>query len=392
MLEVLGKHLNEPLIPPRRRAPELDIPEQAERILAKALVKDPERRYTDMAELREELLQYLRSIGVEDATGRHVRTRRAETFATRGDVDRYERRLSRANRFGVSFGTLLLLGAGYSAYALSNMRLTLCRNQVEVEVEPNDTPAQANLLIAGQPIRAGIGKRLSTTESDADVYRIDLLESAGAGAAVPAADRVADISVSALPNLDLMIELVEKGSSRPVLVVDTGKLGEAERIPNAALRANTYYVRVREGVASGKYPTENVSDTYTIALALTAQAADAEREPNDGFEVAHALSTGTPLRGLIGWAKDRDVYCVATSNAALHLEVSGVPGLDLVLAYLDRGTDAGQRIDRLGPGAGERIELPPAKSPRQACFTVSAREREGALLANPEHPYEIALR
>jgi len=229
-----------------------------------------------------------------------------------------------------------------------------------------------------------LGKRISRSEGDADVYRIELEDDVV---------RVADIAVSALPNIDLALDLVEKGSSHPLLVIDSGKVGEPERIPNVGLRADTYYVRVRQVPGPARsYPIENVSDPYTISLALSAATAGREHELNDRFELAEPLTPGQPIEGRIGWAKDRDVYCASPGTAAQEVEVSGVPGLDLVLAYLDRRTDAGQRIDRQGVGEGERIALPEAKATRASCFTVIARERDGARVSDPERSYRIRLR
>jgi hypothetical protein len=73
------------------------------------------------------------------------------------------------------------------------------------------------------------------------------------------------------------------------------------------------------------------------------------------------------------------------------VSVSAVESLDLVLAYLDRNTSAGQRVDHHGPGKGEQIELPASSSPRSSCFTVSARENDGAKRFDAAAGYEIVL-
>jgi eukaryotic-like serine/threonine-protein kinase len=381
-MEVLGKQLNEAPIPVRKRAPTLDIPEEAERIIGKALAKDPNRRYQSMAALREDLQRYLRSAGVASGTfdlePDDVIGLRGD-LATRGDVDGYERGIRRASRVGKAAGAVALLGICYAAYALfgqSQMPAAL-----GVETEPNDDPATSNLLTPGQPIRGQIGKRKSTTEADPDVYRIE-----PRGAA-----RVADIALTPLPNIDLALDLVEKGSPQPLLSVNSGEVGQPERIPNMLLRGDTYYLRVREVAVSGKYPTENVSDEYTLSLALSESAAGGETELNDSFELAEKLAPGVPVRGLLGWKKDRDVYCIAPSREAQRVKLSGIPELDLVLAYLDRSTDAGQKIDHNALGEGEQIELPASGTERTSCFTISAKQRDGAKLFDAETRYEIVL-
>jgi eukaryotic-like serine/threonine-protein kinase len=52
---VLRKHLTDPPVPPRQRAPEAEITEAAERLILRALAKDPADRVGSMDELRAEL-------------------------------------------------------------------------------------------------------------------------------------------------------------------------------------------------------------------------------------------------------------------------------------------------------------------------------------------------
>ncbi|MET0340589.1 MAG: protein kinase [Polyangiales bacterium] len=378
-MEVLGMHLNDPVVAPSVRVRELNIPREADRIIGRALSKDPERRYPSMAALREDLLNQLDGQSLTPPRA----SRQAPRVATRIDVESYEGTLKRRSR-GYVFGALalvILLAVGGGVLYRGRILALLRPQPLSVEREPNDEPGDANLLGENLPLRAMQGKRRSATESDADVFRIALTT-----------PRVVDLTVSALPNVDLLIELVEKGSSRPFLVVDSGKLGAAERIPNLTLQPGTYYARVRQPTAPGVYPVENVSDAYVVSLALGTPSPAGEHELNDGPEVAETLLPFVAREGLIGWAKDRDVYCAAPDAEARTVTLGGVPGLDLVLAYLDRTTDAGQRIDRAGVGEGETLSLPRATTPRRACFTVSARDGKDSAPADATHRYRIELR
>ena len=56
LLDTMQKHINEPVVPFSQSAPELKIPEAMEQIVAKALAKQPEDRYQDMNELKQDLL------------------------------------------------------------------------------------------------------------------------------------------------------------------------------------------------------------------------------------------------------------------------------------------------------------------------------------------------
>jgi serine/threonine-protein kinase len=54
-VEVLTKHITEAPVPPRQRRPSAEITEAAERLILKALAKEPDDRFQSMDELRVEL-------------------------------------------------------------------------------------------------------------------------------------------------------------------------------------------------------------------------------------------------------------------------------------------------------------------------------------------------
>ena len=61
-VEVMLKHLREPVTPPRLRCPHAEITVEAERTLARALAKDPAQRYQNMAEVHAALEQCYGSV------------------------------------------------------------------------------------------------------------------------------------------------------------------------------------------------------------------------------------------------------------------------------------------------------------------------------------------
>jgi serine/threonine-protein kinase len=104
-MAVLTMHLVSPLEPPTQRAPSLGIPEEASAIVARALEKDPARRFSSAAELRDALLRSLAGAGisggflrsgaleaVEEATENRISM---GTPAKRVEVDAYVRRVRR---------------------------------------------------------------------------------------------------------------------------------------------------------------------------------------------------------------------------------------------------------------------------------------------------------
>jgi serine/threonine-protein kinase len=90
-----------------------------------------------------------------------------------------------------------------------------------------------------------------------------------------------------------------------------------------------------------------------------------EVEPNDDPPVATPLGLGAEIKGFIGRRQrretsDRDVYVIeglATSGQgqAVTAQVSGVPGLDLVLEGYDREGRPLFKVNDGGEGAGERL-------------------------------------
>jgi eukaryotic-like serine/threonine-protein kinase len=80
--EVLAMHINEPPPQPRQLAPHMEITEAAERLVLRALEKDPDRRHQHMDELREELqdcfgsVAYRRNASGLEPRGPEARSRR----------------------------------------------------------------------------------------------------------------------------------------------------------------------------------------------------------------------------------------------------------------------------------------------------------------------------
>ncbi|MET0283983.1 MAG: serine/threonine-protein kinase, partial [Polyangiales bacterium] len=378
-------HLHDPHVPMRKRAPRLGIPDEAERIVGKLLQKDPAHRYQSMGALRDDLMRYLRSQGVASGmfdveSERHPPS--GEMFATRDDVDHYERKTRTGGFLGKVVALLLVLGLAVAAFVLRE-QLFAGDGPKDKESEPNDDPANANKLWPGVALTGKIGRRNSADEGDPDVFRIEL-----PGGGVP---QVARLALSGLPNMNLALDVVAKGSSQPILSVNSGGVGEGELIPNLTLTAPVYYVRVREVLQPGHPPTENISDQYTLELTLTPGAPGFEREINDAFELATPLTPGDTLRGYLGWNKDKDVYCAASGRAAQTVTLGGLEGVDLVLSYLDRISETGQRVDHHGPGEGESLDLPASSADRASCFTVSAKERKDGRLFNAKQSYTIEL-
>ena len=74
-----------------------------------------------------------------------------------------------------------------------------------------------------------------------------------------------------------------------MLIADSAPEGVDEDIAPFPMLAPTYYLRVREDLRPGHYPTENVSDTYSIRFDWVTPGHDDEREVNDSLDLANEI-------------------------------------------------------------------------------------------------------
>ena len=377
---VLTKHLTEEIVPPTEKSSRRDLPEVVDQIVARAMQKDPADRYQRMEELRADLLGYLESIGqpVEDSHSRpHTRPTPINTasgrakvvpVATRGDVEWFEKRIRRKSMIGYVLGAALIAAGIFGAIRLWQQQGPAPPSTRERE--PNNQVIQANALPVGVAVRGQIGRRQSDSMGDVDVYSI---RNPGG------VRRLLRFAVSAVPNLDLEVDVVRAGIETPMLQADGGGRGEGEAVPNFPLDGSTYFLRVREHWIQGEWPTETVSDHYEIVWGFVEPQADEEREINDSLELATPIEPNGARTGFIGWAGDVDTYCLAADAPAVTAQVEAVATLDLVLRAVNRGTLVSRKIDDNGVGGSEQLTEPvrPAQS-GQTCFEVSVTtDRQG---------------
>jgi hypothetical protein len=267
----------------------------------------------------------------------------------------------------------LVAGAGVLAWQLATRGPS--------EKEPNHSANIATSLPENTEMEAYLGQRLSEELGDVDLFEIQHLGTER---------RAAELEVSSIPNMDVLLELLRPGQDEPLIVADSLGLGEGERLPNVPIEPGKYLIRVREPSVEGELPTENVSDAYYVRWRLLDEDAGFERELNDSLELAEPLELGAERRGWIGWPGDVDTFCLNVDAKNVIAQVSALPEVDLILRVVDRRTGRSGKFDDKGVGRGETSKTWRNAEAGKLCVEVSADPREeGGRVAQPNETYGV---
>jgi len=369
-LGVLSQHLSEKPLRPSARSP-LSVPAEADEIIMRCLEKDPDSRYQTAEDLRQDLIEYLTTVGSGDwrlsAVGQPPPGSGARRIDRLDSIFRPKRRLWWLILF------FLLAGGGVAAWQLATRGPS--------EHEPNHVAENATSLPVNTDMKAYLGQRLSEDSGDVDLFQIEHVGSMR---------RAAELEVSSIPNIDVVVELLRPGREEPLVVADSRGLGQGERLPNVPIEPGTYLIRARERRVEGELPTENVSDAYYVRWRLLENDRAFEREFNDSLELAEPLGLGAERRGWIGWAGDVDTFCLSEDAKQVVAQVSALGEVDLVLRVVDRRTDRSGKYDDKGAGRGETSKTWRNAEAGKLCVEVSADPRdERGRAAQPDETYGV---
>ncbi len=338
-LSIVSRHLSDRPIPLHERSPRCPCTPAFEALLLRALEKDPNDRFASADEMRA-ALEPLAGVRAVPSFGNAPKDTGDLAIASREDWDRFERRLRRGIwiRNGSAIAALgLLVAGGEIAYRrLANAPPA----PLAEEREPNDTPAQANLIASGQEIRGRIGARFSSNESDKDFFVLPV--SGG-----PAMLRV---SATGLPGMALVLDLYGPGQKTPLARVE-GEPGGALVLPDWPVTDGRYYLELRAKVPAGQLPPEDVSDFYALTASLTPRLPGEELEPNDTPATASPASLSRAALGFAGLTGEIDDWGLDPLAADSNLEgtrlgavVSAVPGAELRLRSGEQSVPAGTAL------------------------------------------------
>ena len=382
-LAIAAKHLTEKPISLAAAAPRLAFTPAMEAVVAKALAKSPKDRFRSADEMRA-ALEAAREPGARTGTTGKLpsaqlldHTTGGLEIARRDDWDSFEKTL-RWKRTLMPLFALAAVAISLVALWTEVLRDRLypkvtVRTAVTREVEPNDGPNTANLIEPGKPVE-GLLLRAVKERADVDVYEFT----------VPGpTPKLAQITVSGVPNVNVSLDLFERGeeaeprspdadpsapaeekeqgparkSLRPRGQVDDQFVGGDETMSDLLLAPGRYFVRVQDKRRAGEPSTvkrENGFDPYTLKVVLSEPTPLHEEEPDNTLDTpmvltsargvfGHAgargemshVTTATGEQGLAGTLWSDDYYEVKLGDAKeTCLVLSGVNGAALALSLV----------------------------------------------------------
>ncbi len=374
---VLTKHISEELSPPSSRLPEANIPPLMDAIVIKAMAKDPDQRYQSAQALKKDLVQVQKQllrqdsslirIGPHPSGGTEVGQQRRQSDAQTAAEDRavvkrlptgqylavpaialskedlaFEKKLRRGRYLNWLMPIPLIAAVAFAVYWFG-MREVKTYAPLS-EVEPNNEPKVATLVTPDKPIRGKVGKRLSATQSDHDWYKLHVKAKA---------PQQLQLRVSHVPNMDITLELYDAAGGRISRADASGK-GIGEIITNRVVDPGFYYVLVREVWLQNVPPSENSTDSYSLAVRWEPREESWELEPNHKDKDALAIKPGTSVRGYLGTVTDQDLYKVEGDKGKLAGLVTGIEGVDIVLEITPDGGKT-RKVDKESTSSGEEF-------------------------------------
>jgi serine/threonine protein kinase len=397
---VLTKHLTEDVVPPRARAPDRQLPAQADRIVLRAMARSAEDRYASAADMQRDLEHALahpqedsrrRALAVDDGE-LPLSTAEAPTVALdevdvaeegqrlrRRDFDDFERSLrrrKRITRIAVPLAALALVAGGGALVVRATSE-----KATTAEHEPNNTPGYANLLPQNARVLGTIGPLIEGGHPDVDYYRIP----PGHG------PRVASARLEGIPSIDLVLELFDS-QGRRIAKADVFGRGSGEDLRATTIGPAEAYLLVREFWVEGGPPrAQNVPTPYSLTATWGPPDKGWEVEPNDWLAAATPLETGQVVQAYIADVDDKDWFIVTpASDGHLIGTVTAPEGVDIVLAFDEAGK---KTSNHGGPGEDEDFSVPcEAGKPITIEVTRKTPHRKDPKdkpLAGWDKPYEL---
>ncbi|HUH00790.1 MAG TPA: protein kinase [Kofleriaceae bacterium] len=395
---VLTKHLTAQLVPPSQRAPELDIDPLVDAIVIKAMSKPREDRYESTSAMLGDLEQaFLELVGASPSSGlaglssfassgggsSSSRPRRrsaslvddevdygmdSQVRLQREDIGHYERRLRRLRLVRTVLVPLVLAALGGVAAYWFLVRTEPPRTH---EVEPNDGVDSATRIALDSDVTGYIGKRVTARDPDIDFFRV---------VEAPAPNAAVTISITGVPNMDLELRLYDP-TGKLLLVQNEAGIGLGETIRGFRVSKPVVVAVTQRKDNPAALPVENVSDAYTLRVALRAVTAGIETEPNETLSDAQPLALGAPITGYLDRREDADTYRFEGTAGTYGVHIGGAGSVPLVWR-VDSGAARTEREARVALQPGSLITLERSDKKLDPGFA----------LPGADEPYALELR
>jgi serine/threonine-protein kinase len=379
---VLSKHLNEPVPRVSDLVPELKAADAA---VARALAKNPDERYQTIANFAADLARAAEDPNALEETRDawpviDVRNLSLEEISTQADFDKYEIGL-KLRRFLSMFVALAILAGGGYAFWWGVIEKGFVRS--EVETEPNDDIGSADPVFLGESIQGFIGPAAVGQRADVDFFVVEN---------TPDRSIMVSAVVTGVPNLDIVVKVYSEDGGSPLIIADSGGVGEGEALPNIPLNEHYLYLQIREYWVRNRPALNNLQDPYELQVSFRDPLPNEEREPNEHGHRALQMLSGDVYTGLIGWAGDIDLYRAPNLEAGgtmVDVEVTGGGDVDIEIRAFDISAAELFRSNHAPAGEPERLTFFAAPDGHGVLFLGVAAAGESAWSA--EDFYEISV-
>lgn len=224
-------------------------------------------------------------------------------------------------------------------------------SRFQVEVEPNNTMAQATRIGFSGEVSGYVHPPLKNEIPDEDWFRVDVeLE----------AQQLLSAQLFPVEGVDLFLEVWKKGltgEASKIIRIDSHGAGQGEQLGHYALSNGTYFLLVSSNKGSKGYPW-NIADPYKLRFKVGPVTADKELEPNNDSRRSNNLELGTRLQANLNFG-DVDWFWVGTSTLPLDemLALDLLPGVELNISWKIFTRDLVELASGES-GKGQRISIP----------------------------------
>ncbi|MEW5848279.1 MAG: serine/threonine-protein kinase [Myxococcota bacterium] len=349
-MDTLVALMERPTPRPEEAAPDVQVPPTLWAVVERALQKKRELRFESAAQMRDALMAATAEFAsISTPPARPPRPVTADVLrghdedlgiADREEWDSFARQQKTRRRILVVLGAAAAVGLGVGVGTLLSPA-----KPVTTEVEPNNHPTQANLVVPEWRVDGELGVPV---EGKGDVDRYVLELPAGphvlTARVVPTAPGTVNLGLTAWVDDKLVAHGFGKKEPHP-------------RIPNLVVEGRRLDLMVREENPTTDTPPTPTAVGYRLEiLPLRPLSVGEEREPNNSSAAAGVLNEGQSINAWLAPPDDEDWFKVALPPDDRELEADVAPTPELAVDVSFYGSD-GRKVARRAGKPGERVSL-----------------------------------